>query len=99
MSALGDWSYQWVKGRVEAYVKSDNREDVNTVIKAIVTMSTRYGISDEALKKMLDEVYSDTVLPFLSQPLGSQWRQPERLERFTRLKSVLLEQIEQRARP
>jgi hypothetical protein len=60
MSDFGDQPYRWIKGRIEAYVKNQNGEDSNAVVKAIVTMSTNNAIGDEALKKILDEVHSNT---------------------------------------
>jgi hypothetical protein len=53
-------------------------------------MSAKCGMGREALEKMLDEVNAESVLPFLQSPPQSPWRQPERLERFVRLKSLLL---------
>jgi hypothetical protein len=89
MTDLQQWSYQQVKGRIASHV-ARGTDNLQAVIKSTFTMSAKCGMGREALEKMLDEVNAESVLPFLQSPPQSPWRQPERLERFVRLKSLLL---------
>ncbi len=80
--------YPTMKGLIVAVVRGTDK--VERATKAIRTMMARYGIGREALEQAFAEVDTESVQPFLAKAPSSPYYQPERLERFTALKSALL---------
>ncbi len=80
--------YPTMKGLIVAVVLGNDK--VERVTKAIRTMMARYGMGRETLEQAFAEVDTETVQPFLAKAPSSPFYQPQRLERFTALKSALL---------
>jgi len=78
-------------GRVTSHV-ARGTDNPPALIKATITVGVRRGCSLEDIEQMLGQVYAESVETFLRRPVGSPWRQPGRLERFNRAKSLLLAQ-------
>jgi hypothetical protein len=79
------WCYRLVKGRIASHV-ARGTDEPNTVVKFTKTLLARRRLGGDTLQRVLEEVNSESVQPFLALP----WNQPERLERFRVLKSGLL---------
>jgi len=92
MFDIDDWRYRHLKGRIANYVARGN-DKPDVLIKATRTIVSKHGIGHATLERMLEEVNRGSVRPFLRNQ-GSMWHQPERLERFTLLKSSLLDAAE-----
>lgn len=82
---IRDWYYALCKGRVANYV-ARGEERPERVIKPIQTIKAKGNISEEAVERMLAEIDSESVRPFLGPP----WNQPERLQRFWAIRDSLL---------
>ena len=69
-----------IKGRIRAYVVRE-KEPRSKLVKYIKTMCKRYAITHQELKRILIQVRTENVEPFLNSSKGSFY-QPERLTRF-----------------
>lgn len=79
-----EWNYARCKGRIAAFVaRADEKPE--RIIKSIQTTIAKGNLDHTALERMLAEVESQSVKPFLGPP----WNQPERLERFTVIKDLI----------
>ena len=73
--------YRQVKGRVASHVaRGGDRPEA--IVKYARTIVGRGDLNPEALARIVSEVESESVRPFLGPP----WNQPERLGRFEQLK-------------
>ncbi len=88
MLDIQEWSYRQAKNRIASHV-ARGTDKPDSIVKATRTMLAKYDLRREDQERMMTEIYADSVVPFLTAPLGSLWRQPERLERFLRIETLL----------
>jgi hypothetical protein len=82
-------SYRQIKNRIEGWL-AGNRDNLQAMVKSTFTLLVRFGMDRAALAPMLDDIYAESVKPFVERPAGSAWSDPGRLDRFNRVKSLLL---------
>ncbi|GEM_PF-6185635 len=84
MFDVNECYYRQVKGRVASHVaRGGDRPEA--IVKSARTIVGRGDLKAEALPRIMGEVESESVRPFLGPP----WNQPERLGRFNHLKCLL----------
>ncbi len=86
-----EWHYDRCKGWIVACVRGRDRP--GRVIKSILTSVSKGQIDREAIPRMLAEVESESVRPFLRP----SWNQPERQELFQSFKDGLAKALRQAA--
>ncbi len=79
------FEYRICKGRVQSYV-ARAKEPPQRIVKAIHTFMSRGRINLADVERMLKEVETESVLPFLRPP----WNQADRESRFEMIKDALI---------
>lgn len=82
---IEEFEYRVCKGRVQSYV-ARAKEPPQRIVKAVRTFMSRGHINTADLERMLSEVETESVLPFI----GSPWNKPERKERFHVIRALLM---------
>jgi len=77
-----------IKGRMASYVARET-EPLDKLVKYIKTMCERYGVTSQELQRILNEIRSESVDPFLEPSKGILY-QPGRLARFENLSRIQL---------
>ncbi len=80
---IKQWHYDRCKGQIVACLRGKDKPE--RVIKSTLTSMSKGQIDREALPRMLAEVESESVRPFLRP----SWNQQERLGRFQAFKDAL----------
>lgn len=80
-----EFEYRICKGRVQSYV-ARAKEPPDRIIKSIRTFQSRGRINQVDVERILKEVQTETVAPFLGPP----WNKPERQGRFQIIKDALI---------
>lgn len=83
---LGEFEYGICKGRVRSYV-ARAMEPPQRIVKSVHTFMSSGRINRTDVERMLNEVLTESVVPFLGPP----WNQPERKERFQFIKGALMQ--------
>ena len=89
MFDVREWYRRQLKGRIAGHV-ARGLDRPEAIMKSARTIVARGDVSPAALTRILGEVEIESVQPFLGPP----WNQPERVERFTLLKSGLSAQVQ-----
>lgn len=79
---IRQWYFALYKGRIANYVARDD-ENPERIVAAITTSVSKGKLNAADVQRMLDEVYNESVRPFLDKAHNG----PERLERFRTIKS------------
>ncbi len=82
---IEEFEYRICKGRVQSYV-ARAKEPSQQIIKSIRTFMSQGSINTADVERMLNEVQTESVLPFLGPP----WNKPEREARFKLIKGALI---------
>ncbi len=80
-----EWNYARCKGQVVSYV-AKGRGIPDRIIKSIWTTVSKGNLNLADFQRMLAEIESESVMPFLRAP----WNQPERLKRFQTVSDSLI---------
>ncbi|MFQ5881776.1 MAG: hypothetical protein ACE5I9_04805 [Candidatus Methylomirabilales bacterium] len=82
--SIQDWYYKLGKGKLRSYVAREE-EPLSKVAKTVKTLRETGHITSGQVERMVQEVFNESVQPFLGPP----YRQPERQKRFDDLKDAL----------
>jgi hypothetical protein len=94
MLDFNEWNYERCKGQAASYV-ARGRGTPDRIAKSVLTTMAKGNLDRESLERILDEIESESVLPFLDPP----WNQPERLERFRAIKDGLVGEVTPSGKP
>lgn len=78
--------YENCKGRIRSFVARAT-EPHERIVRSIQTYISTGRFNRDDLERMLNEVWAESVIPFL----GPTWNQPVRQERFQVIRDSLME--------